>query len=76
MLKGPDVAFRRKSCQLTDIILIKYFALRVVTVMQSRTQFFNSEDCYEVFGRRNPPCNAEYNLRAEHIVTEDWFWGY
>ena len=26
--------------------------------------------------RRNPPCNAEDNLCAEHFVIEDWFGGY
>ena len=29
-----------------------------------------------VFGRRNPPCNAEDNLRAGHLVIEAWFRGY
>ena len=29
MLKRPDVAFHRKSCQLTDIVLIKHFAFVV-----------------------------------------------
>ena len=24
----------------------------------------------------NPPCDAEDNLRAEHIVIKDWFRGY
>ena len=26
--------------------------------------------------RRNPPCNAEDNLRTEHLVIEAWFGGY
>ena len=26
--------------------------------------------------RRNPPCNAEDNLRAGHLVIEAWFRGY
>ena len=26
--------------------------------------------------RRNPPCNAEDNLRVEHLVIEAWFGGY
>ena len=26
--------------------------------------------------RRNPPCNAEDNLRARHLVIEAWFRGY
>ena len=29
-----------------------------------------------VFGERNPPCNAEDNLRAGHLVIEAWFRGY
>ena len=26
--------------------------------------------------RRNPPCNAEDNLRAGHLIIEAWFRGY
>ena len=26
--------------------------------------------------RRNPPCNAEDNMCAEHLAIEDWFGGY
>jgi hypothetical protein len=25
---------------------------------------------------KNPPCNAEDNLRAGLIVIQAWFWGY
>ena len=28
------------------------------------------------FGKGNPPCNAEDNLRAGHLVIEAWFRGY
>ena len=38
--------------------------------------FVASEDYLGVFGKRNPPCNAEDNLRAEHLVIEAWFRGY
>ena len=34
------------------------------------------EDYLGVFGKWNPPCNAEDNLRAGHIVIEAWFRGY
>ena len=30
----------------------------------------------DIFGRRNPPCNAEDNTEAELIVIEDRFRGY
>ena len=46
----------------------------VVLVLQIRTR--SSEDYLGVFGRRNPPCNAEDNLRAGHLVIEAWFKGY
>src|SRR3990170_155165 len=36
-----------KNCQLMDITLPSW--LRVVTIMQSRIQFFYSEDCFGVF---------------------------
>ena len=31
---------------------------------------------YGVFVRRNPPCNAEDNMRAGLIIIEAWFRGY
>ncbi len=31
---------------------------------------------YEVFGKENPPFNAEDNLRAGHLVIEAWFRSY
>ena len=34
--------------------------------------FFASEDYLGVFGKGNPPCNAEDNLRAGHLVIEAW----
>ena len=30
----------------------------------------------DIFGRRNPPCNAEDNTKAELIIIEDRFRGY
>ena len=38
--------------------------------------FVASEDYLGVFGEGNPPCNAEDNLRAGHLVIEAWFRGY
>ena len=38
--------------------------------------FVASEDYLGVFGKENPPCNAEDNLRAGHLVIEAWFRGY
>ena len=43
----------------------------VVLVLQIRTR--SSEDYLGVFGKGNPPCNAEDNLRAGHLI---WFRGY
>ena len=37
--------------------------------------FVASEDYLGVFGKGNPPCNAEDNLRAGHLVIEAWFIG-
>ena len=31
---------------------------------------------YKIIRRRNPPCNAEDNMRAGLIVIEAWFRGY
>ena len=31
---------------------------------------------YKLFGGRNPPCNAEDNMRAGLVVIEAWFRGY
>ena len=35
-----------------------------------------SEDYLGVRKEGNPPCNAKDNLRAGHLVIEDWFRGY
>jgi hypothetical protein len=78
MIKRLDVTFRQKSCQLMDITLTKYFTFVVEscdyhaepdTVLLFRRSLWSIQ-------RRNPPCNAEDNLRAEHVVIEDWFRGY
>ena len=33
--------------------------------------FVSSKDYLGVFGKGDPPCNAEDNLRAGHLVIED-----
>ena len=38
--------------------------------------FVVSKDYLEVFGKGNPPCNVEDNLRAGHLVMEAWFRSY
>ena len=38
--------------------------------------FVSSKDYLGVFGKGNPPSNAEDNLRAGHLVIEAWFRGY
>jgi hypothetical protein len=61
-----------------DITLTKYFTFVVEgcdchaepdTVLLFRRSLWSIQ-------RRNPPCNAEDNLRAEHVIIEDWFRGY
>ena len=67
---------RYKSCQW--IGLVKYYTLCVCV----RYSFCRAEHVFYIrrlfwsIRRRNPPCNAEDNLRAEHIVIEAWFRGY
>ena len=38
--------------------------------------FITFKDYLGVFGKGNPPCNAEDNLRAGHLVIEACFRGY
>ena len=38
--------------------------------------FIMNEDYLGVFGKGNPPCNAEDNLRAGHLVIVACFRGY
>src|SRR3954462_1988272 len=45
-------------------------------VLQSRTLFSGVHYLLEETWRRNPPCNAEDNLRAGLVVIEAWFRGY
>ena len=77
-VKRPDVMFRRKSCQWKDTVLFDILPswLRVVLTIQSRIQFLYAVNYSKMFKRRNPPCDTEGNLHAEHIVIEDWFRGY
>ena len=60
-----------------DLFCFKYFALAV-----EGCNYYTEPDIVLLFirlfyiRRRNPPCNAEDDLSAEHIVIEDWFRGY
>ena len=57
----------------------KYYILSAIVCVMCVTgpDMFNmSEDYLGVFGKGNPPCNAEDNLRAGHLVIEAWFRGY
>ena len=51
-----------------EIAIIKVQKLRSATLMGSQTLLITLE--------KNPPCNAEDNLRAGLIVIEAWFRGY
>ena len=67
----------RRDVSPKKLCLIKYYTL-VVEGCNYYTEpdivlFFRRLFCIR---RRNPPCNAEDNLNAEHIVIEDWFRGY
>ena len=62
-----------------DVTYFKYccfLQLRVVRVKQGQTQLLCVEDSVGVFGKGNPPCNAEDNLHTGYVVTEAWFRGY
>ena len=65
--------YKKLSADWTREILYS-LRLCVVLVLQIRTR--SSEDYLGVFGKGNPPCNAEDNLRAGHLVIEAWFRGY
>ena len=69
-----DVTLQKLSADWTHEILYS-LRLCVVLVLQIRT-FVASEDYLGVFGKGNPPCNAEDNLHAGHLVIEAWFSGY
>ena len=68
-----DVMLQKLLADWTREILYSLW-LCVVLVLQIRTR--SSEDYLGVFGKGNPPCNDEDNLRAGHLVIEAWFRGY
>ena len=58
---------------------VKYYTLYGCvcgTCVADPDTFVASEDNLGVFGKGNPPCNAEDNLRVGHLVIEAWFKGY
>ena len=62
-----------KSCQ--RIGLVKYYTLCGCvwcSFCRARRGRCVRRLCWSI-RRRNPPCNAKNNLRAEHIVIEAWF---
>ena len=67
---------RYKSCQ--QIGLVKYYTLcSCVWYLLCRVgRVFCARRMLWCIRRRNPPCNAEDNLHAGHIVIEAWFRGY
>ena len=59
--------------------LMNYYALYGCvcgTCVADPDMFVSSKDYLGVFGKGNPPCNAEDNLCAGHLVIEAWFGGY
>ena len=55
------------------------FSLRwhVELILQSRTLSFCSKSSLKYMElEKNPPCNAEDNLRTGLVVIEAWFGGY
>ena len=67
---------RYKSCQ--QIELVKYYTLcGCVWYLFCRTgHVFYVRRMLWSIRKRNPPCNAEDNLHARHLVIEAWFRGY
>ena len=59
-----------------DLCNIIFSAVVCGTCVADPDTFIMSEDYLGVFGKGNPPCNAEDNLRAGHLVIEAWFRGY
>ena len=59
--------------------LMKYYTLYSYvcgTCVADPDTFVSSNDYLGVFGKGNPPWNAEDNLHARHLVIEAWFSGY
>ena len=56
-----------------EMVIIEAQKPRSTTLMGSRTLF--AKTC-TLDLEKNPPCNAEDNLRAGLIVIETWFGGY
>ena len=59
--------------------LVEYYTLYGCvcgTFVEDLDMFVASEDYLGVFGKGNPPCNAEDNLHTGHLVIEAWFRGY
>ena len=57
-----------------EIAIIKAQKPRSATLMESRTLLVTTGTFENLV--KNPPCNAEDNLRAGLIVIEAWFRGY
>ena len=59
-----------------DSWIIIFSAVVCGTYVADPDTFVSSEDYFGVFGKTNPPCNAEDNLRTGHLIIEAWFRGY
>ena len=67
--------YKKLSADWTREILYS-LRLSVVLVLQIRIHSLGPNTILGVFGKGNPPCNAEDNLCAGHLVIEAWFRGY
>ena len=69
-----DRADVMSSCKnLSQMGLVKYYTLYGCvcgTCVADSDTFVSSEDYLGVFGKGNPPCNVEDNLRVGHLVIE------
>ena len=70
---------RRKKWPM-DVIyflrIIDFYSLGLYMSSKAGHSSLYAENCFGVFGKGNPPCNAEDNLHAGYIVIEAWFRGY
>ena len=70
---------KTEGCTRVQMGLVKYHTLYSCvcgTCVADPDTFIMSEDYLGVFGKGNPPCNAEDNLRAGDLVIEASFRGY
>ena len=88
-LRIPVSRNRRFSCRvgvanvkmLRLLIFARHVEMDIINAQRPRsTTLMGGRTLFATTGtldlEKNPPCNAEDNLRARLIVTEAWFGGY